>query len=283
MLLREVIVGVLLASGAFAQTSASLTGTVHDPSGGVVKDARVMVTSSEVGLSRSTLTDDNGNYGFAFLPVGNYQISVRKQGFQDVVRSGVRLALNEQATVNFDLQVGNANQEITVTGDAELVNTATQDVSGVVTTRQIESLPLNGRSYDELMTLNPGIVNFTWEKTGGTGVSNSTAGNNFAASGNRPQQNLYLLNGVEFTGAAENNMQPGGVSQELLGVEAVEEFNLLRDNYGAEYGKHPGAQVLIATKSGTDEFHGSVYEFVRNGAFDARNFFDGPAVPGFTR
>ena len=111
----------------------------------------------------------------------------------------------------------------------------------------MKDLPLNGRSYDELLTLNPGVVNFTWEKTGGIGVSNSTVGNNFAVSGNRPQQNLFLLNGVEFTGAAENNMQPGGTSQQLLGVDAVREFNLLRDSYGAEYGKRPGAQVLIVT------------------------------------
>ena len=114
--------------------------------------------------------------------------------------------------------------------------------------QQVRNLPLNGRSFDELLTLNPGVVNFTLEKTGGIGVSNSTVGNNFAVSGNRPQQNLFLLNGVEFTGAAENNMQPGGTSQQLLGVDAVQEFNLLRDSYGAEYGKRPGAQVLIVTR-----------------------------------
>src|SRR6185437_6350332 len=108
--------------------------------------------------------------------------------------------------------------------DAPLVNVNTGDISGLVGERQIQNLPLNGRSYDLLLTLNPGIVNFTSEKTGGVGVSNSTVGNNFAVSGNRPQQNLFLLNGVEFSGAAENNMQPGGVSQQLLGVESVREF-----------------------------------------------------------
>src|SRR6202000_1212571 len=108
----------------------------------------------------------------------------------------------------------------------------------------------------------------TAEKTGGIGVSNSTTGNNFSVSGNRPQQNLFLLNGVEFTGAAENNMQPGGTSQELLGVDAVREFNLLRDSYSAEYGKRPGAQVLIVTQSGANQMHGSLYEFLRNNAMD---------------
>jgi hypothetical protein len=134
-----------------------------------------------------------------------------------------------------------------------------------------------------LHTLNPGVVNFTWEKTGGIGVSNSTVGNNFAVSGNRPQQNLFLLNGVEFTGAAENNMQPGGTSQQLLGVDAVREFNLLTDSYGAEYGKHPGAQVLVVTRSGSNQLHGSLYEFLRNNALDAPNYFDAGSAPGFQR
>ncbi len=220
---------------------------------------------------------------FPFLPVGAYHVSARKEGFAEAVRSGIHLVIGEQASVDFDLQVGNSTQQITVTSDAAIVSTSTEDVSGLVNEQQIESLPLNGRSYDELLTLNPGVVNFTWEKTGGVGVSNSTTGNNFAVSGNRPQQNLFLLNGVEFTGAAENNMQPGGTSQELLGVDAVQEFNILRDDYTAEYGKRPGAQVLIATKSGTDELHGSLYEFVRNNDLDARNFFDGASTPGFER
>jgi hypothetical protein len=133
------------------------------------------------------------------------------------------------------------------------------------------------------MPLNPGVVNFTWEKTGGTGISNSTTANNFSVSGNRPQQNLFLLNGVEYTGAAENNMQPGGTSGELLGVDAVREFNVLRDSYGAEYGKYPGAQVVIVTQSGTNQWHGSVFEFLRNNALDAPNFFDVGSAPPFQR
>ena len=168
-------------------------------------------------------------------------------------------------------------------GDAPIVNATTQDISGLVGEQEVKELPLNGRSYDLLLTLNPGIVNFTWEKTGGIGVSNSTTGNNFAVSGNRPQQNLFLLNGVEFTGAAENNMQPGGASQNLLGVDAVREFNVLRDSYGAEYGKRPGAQVTIVTQSGTNQWHGSVYEFLRNNALDAPNYFDLGSAPPFQR
>jgi hypothetical protein len=113
--------------------------------------------------------------------------------------------------------------------------------------------------------------------------SNSTVGNNFSVVGNRPQQNLFLLNGIEFTGAAENNMQPGGASQQLLGADAVEEFNPLRDSYTAEYGKRPGAQMEIVTRSGSNDLHGSLFEYFRNNALDARNFFDLASAPGFER
>src|SRR6202008_1992725 len=124
-------------------------------------------------------------------------------------------------------------------------------------------------------------VNFTSQKTGGTGISNSTTANNFAVTGQRPQQNLFLLNGVEYTGAAENNMQPGGTSGMLLGVEAVREFNVQRDSYGAEFGKRPGGQVVIVTQSGTNQWHGSVFESLRNSAFDTSNFFYRGGPPAF--
>ncbi|MGH9564074.1 MAG: carboxypeptidase regulatory-like domain-containing protein, partial [Terracidiphilus sp.] len=170
-----------------------------------------------------------------------------------------------------------------MSADVPLVSVTTSDVSGLVGEQQVKDLPLNGRSFDLLMALDPCIVNFTSQKTGGTGVSNSTTANNFSVSGNRPQQNLFLLNGIEFTGAAENNMQPGGPSGMLLGVDAVREFNVLRDNYGAEYGKHPGAQVLIVTQSGSNQLHGSVYDYVRNNALDAPNYFAQGATPPFQR
>jgi hypothetical protein len=266
-----------------AQVSAVVSGAVTDQSGAAVSGATVSVKSIETGAIRTTSTGDSGLYRVFSLPVGEYEIRAQKPGFAEEIRTGIHLAVNQSATVDLNLRLGAATQQITVNGDASLVSVAPDDISGLVRDRQIRDLPLNGRSYDELLTLNPGVVNFTWEKTGGVGVSNSTNGNNFAVSGNRPQQNLFLLNGIEFTGAAENNMQPGGTSQELLGVDAVREFNVLRDSYGAEYGKRPGAQVLIVTQSGTNAFHGSLYEFLRNSAFDARNFFDPASVPGFQR
>jgi hypothetical protein len=266
-----------------AQVSAALSGTVTDPSRAVIGAAEVNARNTATGASRRTVTDSEGRYRLPALTVGEYELHVLKSGFSEEVRRGIHLAVGQDAVVDLQLAVGESSQQVVVNGDAPVVSATTADISGLVAEQAVRDLPLNGRSFDELLTLNPGVVNFTWEKTGGIGVSNSTTGNNFAVSGNRPQQNLFLLNGVEFTGAAENNMQPGGTSQQLMGVDAVREFNVLRDSYGAEFGKRPGAQVLIVTRSGTNLLHGSLYEFLRNNALDARNFFDGASVPGFTR
>jgi len=282
------VLALLAAAGVcaprvLAQASASISGTVTDATGAVVSAANVQVTDTDTGATRTTVTDASGRYQVLSLPVGDYDVRVSKQGFSEDVRTGIRLAVAEDAAVNVTLKIGAVNQRLTVNGDAPLVSVTTSDLSGLVGQQQINDLPLNGRSYDLLMQLNPGVVNFTSEKTGGTGVSNSTTANNFSVSGNRPQQNLFLLNGIEYTGAAENNMTPGGTSGMLLGVEAVQEFNVLRDNYGAEYGKHPGAQVLIVTKSGTNQVHGSAYEYVRNNALNAPNYFANGANPPFER
>jgi len=268
---------------AWGQVGAALSGTVADQSQSAVMGAAVTVKNNGTGAVRGTTTDGAGQYQVVALPVGEYEIHITKNGFAEAIRTGVHLVVGQDAVVDVTLSVGSVSQQLTVTADAPPVSLSTTDISGLVGEQQVRNLPLNGRSFDELLTLNPGVVNFTWEKTGGIGVSNSTMGNNFAVSGNRPQQNLFLLNGVEFTGAAENNMQPGGTSQQLLGVDAVQEFNLLRDSYGADYGKRPGAQVLIVTRGGTNQFHVSAYEFLRNSGFDARNFFDGNSVPGFQR
>jgi hypothetical protein len=259
-----------------------LSGRVTDQTGAVVSGATVTAENLDTGLSRTAVTDQAGRYELAALPIGRYDVRAKKSGFAERIQTGITLVVGQDATVDLSLPVGNVNEQVKVVADAPIVNATTQDISGLVG-EKVKELPLNGRSYDLLVTLNPGIVNFTWEKTGGIGVSNSTTGNNFAASGNRPQQNLFLLNGIEFTGAAENNMQPGGPSQNLLGVEAVREFNALRDSYGAEYGKRPGAQVTIVTQSGTNQLHGSVYEFLRNNALDAPNYFDQGSAPPFQR
>ena len=266
-----------------AQVSASLSGTVTDQSGGTVPQATVTAKSLEFGVERSAMTDSAGRFEFRSLGIGHYEVQVSKEGFSQEKRTGIQLVVGQDAILDFHLKVGPSSQQIVVSENAPMVDASTADISGLVGAEQVKSLPLNGRSFDLLLTLDPGVVNFTSQKTGGIGVSNSTAANNFAVSGNRPQQNLFLLNGIEFTGAAENNMTPGGVSGLLLGVDAVSEFNVLTHTYDAEYGKHPGAQVAVVTQGGSNQLHGSLYEFIRNNDLDARNFFDGTSVPGFAR
>jgi len=266
-----------------AQVSATMTGVVTDQSGAAVSAAEVTATNVDTGIARTVASSRDGTYRFSALPLGRYQVRADKEGFAEAVRTGIQIFVGQEAAVNLNFRIGQVSEKVQVSGDASLVSLTTQDISGLVAEKQVKYLPLNGRSYDLLLPLNAGIVNFTWEKTGGIGVSNSTTGNNFSVSGNRPQQNLFLLNGVEYTGAAENNMQPGGPSQQLLGVDAVREFNVLRDNYSAEYGKRPGGQIVIVTQSGSNRWHGSAFEFLRNNALDAANYFDQGSAPPFQR
>ena len=177
------------------------------------------------------------------------------------------------------LDVGELTQEVTVSADVPLIDTTTASVSGLVGERQVKELPLNGRSFDYLIALNPGAINYTL-KSPQTSTSN---GNTFSVAGRRPLENMFLLNGIEYTGSSQLSVTPGGVSGDLLGIDAVREFNVLTGTYSAEYGKRAGAQVTIVTQSGTNQFHGSFFEFLRNSALDARNFFDPVSVAPFRR
>ena len=192
-----------------------------------------------------------------------------KTGFKAQVRTGVNLAVGADAVVNMRLEIGDLAQEITVNEEIPVVNTTTSSVSGLVGEREVKDLPLNGRSFDNLMTLNPGVINYGL-KSANTSTSN---GNTFSVDGRRPADNLVLLNGIEYTGSSQLAITPGGVSGYLLGIDAVREFNVLTDTYGAEYGKRSGAQVGVVTQSGTNAVHGTVFEFLRNSALDSRSFF----------
>jgi hypothetical protein len=280
---------LLLVSAVFAcvlhgqVVGTSIFGSVEDESGAGLPRAAVVIRNVENGAARALVTDEAGRYAAPSIAVGAYQITASKEGFATQIKTGIDTVVGQAVTVNFKLSVGELQQAITVEESLSLVSVSTQQTSGLVNERQVKELPLNGRSYDSLMTLNPGVVNYTSERSGGVGTSNSSVGNMFTVSGRRPQENLFLLNGIEFTGASEINNTPGGTSGQLLGVEAVREFNVVTAAYGAEYGKRPGGQVSIITASGSNQFHGSVYEFLRNSAFDARNFFDQGSIPRFQR
>ncbi len=256
---------------------------MHDPNGATVSGATVLVRQVETGATRTLTTAEDGRFFAPSVPVGHYSVTVTQEGFDPQEQSGIKLTVGQSLQLNFVLGIAKIQQQIEVDATGDSVNTTTQSTAGLIDERQVKELPLNGRSYDELLTLNPATVNYTGERSGGIGTSNSSVGNMFAVSGRRPQDNLFLLNGIEYTGASLINVTPGGTSGQLLGVDAVKEFNVVSDTYGASYGKRDGAQVSIVTTSGTNQLHGTAFEFLRNSALDARNYFDQGSIPEFQR
>ena len=266
------VAGVELAS---AQVTATISGKVEDASGAAVGAATVSVKNLETGAIRTVTTDEMGNYRVLSLPVGSHEVRAEKPGFKAAVRMGINLAVAQEAVVNLRLDVGQVTQEVTVGADLALIDPTTASISGLVGERQVKELPLNGRSFDNLIALNSGSINYVL-KSPGTTTSN---GNTFSIAGRRPLENMFLLNGIEYTGSSQLSVTPGGVSGQLLGIDAVREFNVLSGTYSAEYGKRAGAQVSIVTQSGTNQLHGSVFEFLRNSALDARNPFSQAGIP----
>lgn len=277
-----IIALVVLASElGFGQGfSAALTGTVKDMSGAVLTGATVTVKHIETGLTRAVEADANGSFSVPSLPVGEYQVTAEKMGFRREVRRGINLAVAQQAVVDLTLQVGSIDQQVTVTAEAPLVNTTVSSTSGLITENQVKDLPLNGRSFDQLITLNVGTSNNS------SNTLNNSSWNGFSVAGKRPETNRFLINGIDWIGgnATGQYITPYGVSGQLLGVEAVREFNLVANTYGAEYGKRAGGTVNVVTASGTNQLHGDAFEYLRNSAFDARNFFDATiGTPPFKR
>ena len=271
-----------LANGLmFAQGfSAAITGTVQDTSGAAVSGAMVTVKHLETGLTRTVEADAAGNYRITPLPVGEYELTAEQTSFQREVRRGISLVVGQEAVVNLTLQVGSVVQQVTVTEAVPLVNTTNAPTSGLISEQEIKELPLNGRSFNQLMLLNVGMSNNT------SNMLNTSAWTSFSVSGKRPETNRFLINGVDYVGsnASGQFITPSGASGMLLGVDAVREYNVLPDSYGAEYGKRAGGQISIVTSSGTDQLHGDLFEYVRNNVFDARNAFDQTdAAPPFKR
>ena len=259
--------------------TASISGIVKDADGAPVSGAAVTVRNQDTGAVRTVTTDDRGDYRAISLPIGRQQIEAEKKGFKAAVRTGITLDVNQDVTVNLTLEVGDVSQSVTVTADIPVVNTTTAEVSGFVGERQVKDLPLNGRSWDALIALNPGTANYALKSANTT----TSEGNTFTVAGRRPMDNLVLLNGIEDTGASLVSVTPGGVSGGLLGIDAVREFNVLTDTYSAEYGKRSGGQVSVVTQSGTNVVHGALFEFLRNSALDARNYFDKSSIPPLRR
>src|ERR1700728_2978765 len=275
-----VLLALMAAGGlANAQVTAAISGKVEDATGTGVNGAAITVRSVETGATRTTTSDQNGAFTVRLLPLGAQEVKAEKQGFKSALRTGINLQVGENAVVNLRLEVGDLAQQVTVSEETPIVNTTTSQISGVVDERDVKSLPLNGRSFDDLIALNPGAINYQL-KSANTSTSN---GNTFTVSGRRPGENIVLMNGIEYTGTSQLAITPGGVSGELLGIDAVREFNVLTDGYSAEYGKRAGGQVVVVTQSGTNALHGSAFEFLRNSDLDAKNYFDQGTIPPFRR
>ncbi len=269
---------------SWAQTGGSIEGTVQDTSGAVIPNVTVTVTNVEMGTARTVTTDDRGHYQALSLQVGHYELSAEAPGFKTVLRKGIDLTVGQQAVIDFSLEVGQVQELVTVSAAAPLIDTTTSSTAGLVSEQAVKDLPLNGRSYDRLITLNPGTSGVTTSLR--PTAANVSQGYLFNVNGGRSNDNLFMVNGIEFTGASRIGAMPGGASGQLLGVEAVREFNVESTTYGAEYGKRSGGQVNIVTQSGTNQFHGTLFEFLRNDIFDATDFFTnaaGAKKPAFRR
>src|SRR6058998_1298203 len=264
----------------FAQTStATILGTVKDTTGALVPGVTITVKHTESGLTRTVVSSERGGYNVPLLPVGAYEITTSMPGFKQEVRSGINLVVGQEAVVDLTLEVGANAEQVTVTGEAPLVNTTTSSTSGVITEQAIKDLPLNGRSFDQLLTMNVGVSN----------SSTNTLNNGwtaFSVAGKRPETNRFVINGIDYIGGNAPGLfiTPSGAGGQLLGVDAVREYNVIQHTYGAEYGKRAGDQIAVVTSSGTNTWHGSGFEYLRNSALDARNFFDQTiSTPPFKR
>jgi len=281
-MLREVALvcmGVVwFVNFAVAQVSTgTISGVVRDETGGVIPGAVVRVSNVETGIARNVSTNAQGRYTAPSLTVGDYELQAEAAGFRVEVRRGIRLTVGRQAVVDFALQVGSVAESVEVTGEAPLVETTTSSLSNLVDDQTIRDLPLNGRSYDQLALLQTGVVSYTLGSSRGFGYG---AGTRMSVAGGRSYSNAFLLDGTDINDHA--NSTPGGAAGSNLGVDAIREFKIVTNSFAAEYGRATGAVVSAVTKTGTNQFHGSAFEFHRNDDMDARNFFD-PGVPPFVR
>ena len=249
----------------WAQDTATIVGTVTDSSGGAIPGAQVTVSNPEKGFTRDLATNTAGEYTAAKLPIGNYVVSGEKAGFQKLVRSGITLAVGQTLRTDLQLQVGPATQQVTVAGNLPHVETETAAVSDVVTGTQISNLELNGRNFVQLALLVPGAAPAAWLNTTSVGLSSNTG---ISFNGERHAYNNWEVDGGNNTDEGSNitlNTYPS--------LDTVAEFRVSTSNYGAEMGKHSGATIEVVTKSGTRDFHGEMFEYVRNDHLDANDWF----------
>jgi hypothetical protein len=271
MLKRILMLPVLLASGPWLEAqsaSGTFLGSVQDAAGGAIAGATVTIINLNTGFRRELQTGGNGEYEAPYIPIGDYLISIKAPGFKTVDRKGINLQIDQKARVEFTLQVGDVTETVTVSEAAPLVKTDTSEVGEVVQKRAVQELPLNGRNYVQLVHLTAGVT--TGQQGGnieGAGAFVPRGTGSFNANGQRGQNNNFLVDGIDNNESWINStiLQPS--------VEATQEFKVYTANAPAEFGRSSGGIVNVQTRSGTNDFHGSVYDYLRNSAMDARDFF----------
>src|SRR3984893_2787357 len=259
----------------------TIQGQVQDQQGAAIGKAEVTVRNLETGAVRKVNANDAGTYQVTSIPPGSYELTASIAGFKTDVRSGITVTVGAEVNVNFQLTVGAISEKVEVTAEAAQVDTSSATMGGFVNSSTIRELPLNGRDWISLSLVQPGVSPNASQNQNDLSRAQRGFGLSLYISGGRHTDNAFRIDGVSVTDYAHGG--PGSSLRVNMGVDAIREFSVLTNNYSAEYGRGAGGIVNAITKSGTNGFHGSAYEFVRNSAFDARNFFDGQTIPPFHR
>jgi len=265
--------------------NATVSGTITDPSGAIVPGAQVKLTNVNTGITATVPSNESGLYVFSVVHPGQYRMTVEKPGFRQIVLTDMTVNVQDTLSRNFKLQLGVVGESVTVTGGIETINTVSAAVSTVVDSQFVENMPLNGRSFQSLIELTPGVLI--------TPVSSGFSPGMFSVDGQRTNTNYFTVDGVSanfgtntgFEGAGQSYggstpaVTSGGGTNGLVSVDAMQEFRIQTSSYAPEFGRSPGAQISIVTKGGTNQWHGTASDYLRNDIFDARNWFDNPPLP----
>jgi len=276
----------LYSAALFAQsTNATISGGVADPSGKLVPGADVSIENDATGVIYNSKTNGSGMYLVPILPPGHYHIQVAKPGFKTIIKADVVLNVESAISLNFVLPVGATSESVTVDAASPVMNTSDASVSTVIDRKFVENMPLNGRSFQDLISLTPGVVTQSPQAQAGSGIQKT---GDFSVNGQRSESNYYTVDGVTANIGAGNGVgtftdgMSGtlggstalGTTQSIIPLDALQEFRVLSSTYSAEFGRSPGGQFTFATRSGTDQFHGSAYDYLRNNYFDANDWFN---------
>ncbi len=257
----------LYTSPMYSDVSARISGTVTDPSGALVPQASVAAVNTQTGARQEIRSDAQGYYSFPSLPVGRYDLEVQANGFKDYKENGLVLDVNTALTINIPLQLGQANQQVTVDAAAVQVETTNTQMGEVINSSKMTTVPLNGRSYTDLLALQPGVTPVSSGQYNALSVSGDLNPGSLSVSGQRESSNGFMVNG--------GNVEEGGAMGTAIipNLDSIAEFRILTNDFDAEYGNYAGGQINAITKSGTNDFHGDLFEFLRNTDLDARNFY----------